>query len=192
MIDYSRLHARQKIVAGLMLALACAVGIAGTVLKTDPTKSSVTATFKQMNVPVEGKFKKINARIEFDAVKPDASKANVEIDMTSFDLGDPSFNSEVLKKEWFNSAQFPRATFTSVSMKSIASDKFDVLGKLSIKGNTADVHFPMSMKKEGSNLVFEGALPIKRLYFNIGEGEWKDTEAVADEVIVKFRVVASQ
>jgi len=40
--------------------------------------------------------------------------------------------------------------------------------------------------------VFEGQLPIKRLAFNIGEGEWKDTSMVADEVVIKFRVTAGQ
>ncbi|TFW09797.1 polyisoprenoid-binding protein, partial [Oxalobacteraceae bacterium OM1] len=30
------------------------------------------------------------------------------------------------------------------------------------------------------------------LAFNIGEGEWKDTSMVADEVLIKFRVVTTQ
>jgi polyisoprenoid-binding protein YceI len=193
MINQVRRTSFKKLAASVAVsALCCASVIAATVLKTDPAKSNITAAFKQMNVPVEGKFKKFDARIEFDAAKPDASKANVDIDITSFDLGDPAFNSEVMKKDWFNAAQFPHASFASTAMKSIASDKFDVSGKLTIKGKTADVHFPMGMKKEGSNLVFEGALPIKRLAFNIGEGEWKDTSVVADEVTIKFRVVAAQ
>jgi polyisoprenoid-binding protein YceI len=33
-------------------------------------------------------------------------------------------------------------------------------------------------------------VPIKRLTYNIGEGEWKDTSMVADEVVIKFRVTA--
>jgi polyisoprenoid-binding protein YceI len=193
MINQVRRTSLKKIAASAVVsALCCASVIAATALKTDPTKSSITAVFKQMNVPVEGKFKKFDARIEFDATKPDASKANVDIDITSFDLGDPAFNSEVMKKDWFNAAQFPHASFASTSMKSLSGDKFDVAGRLTIKGKTADVHFPMNMKKDGAHLVFEGALPIKRLAFNIGEGEWKDTSVVADEVIIKFRVVATQ
>ncbi len=193
MTHHARSVSVKKLTASaIIFAACCASVIAGTVLKTDPAKSSITAVFKQMNVPAEGKFKKFNARIEFDAAKPDASKANVDIDINSFDLGDPMFNSEVMKKDWFNAAQFPQASFTSTSMKPIAADKFDVAGKLTIKGKTADVHFPMSVKKEGSNQVFEGALPIKRLAFNIGEGEWKDTSVVADDVTIKFRVVAAQ
>jgi len=41
-------------------------------------------------------------------------------------------------------------------------------------------------------VIFDGALPIKRLTYNIGEGEWKATDTVADEVIIKFHVVTTQ
>ena len=161
------------------------------VLKTDPTKSSVGAVFKQLNVPVEAKFKKFNAQIDYDPAKPAAAKATVEIDIGSFDLGDPDYNKEVLKKEWFNAAQFPKATFVSTAIVPGAAGKFTVSGKLTIKGKTSDVSFPLSLKQEGAHQVFDGSLPIKRLTYVIGDGEWKDTAVVADEVIIKFHVVAS-
>jgi polyisoprenoid-binding protein YceI len=166
--------------------------LAAAMLKTDPAKSSVSAVFKQMNVPVEARFKKFNAQIDFNNAKPDASKASVEIDIPSVDLGDAEFNNEALKKEWFNAAQFPKATFVSSAIKPVAGGKFDVSGKLTIKGKTGNVNFPLTVKTEGANQVFEGVLPIKRLAFDIGEGEWKDTSTVADEVVIKFRVVAAQ
>lgn len=173
----------------LCLALS---GLAYAALKVDTAKSSVSAVSKQMGVPVEGKFKKFNAQIDFNAAKPEASKANVDIDVASFDLGSAEFNSEVMKKEWFNAAQFPKATFVSTGIKPAAGGKYDVAGKLTVKGKTADVVFPLTVKKEGAAQVFEGALPIKRLAHNIGEGEWKDTSMVADEVVIKFRVVTAQ
>lgn len=175
---------------GLGIILPCIV-LAAT-LKVDPAKSSVSAVFKQMNVPVEAKFKKFSAQIDYDAAKPDASKAMMDIDIASFDLGDPDYNQEVLKKEWFNATQFPKATFVSTSIKPGGSGKMDVSGKLTIKGKSADVRFPVAVKKESASTVFEGALPIKRLAFNIGEGEWKDTSMVADEVMIKFRIAGSQ
>jgi polyisoprenoid-binding protein YceI len=174
------------------LILALAAPVIAAVLKTDNAKSSVSAVFKQMNVPVEGKFRKFAAQIDFDSAKPEASKAAIDIDVAGFDLGDAEFNKEVLKKEWFNSAQFPKASFISSVIKPGAGGKFDVSGKLTVKGKTADVSFPLTLKKEGTTQVFEGALPIKRLAFNIGEGEWKDTSMVADEVVIKFRVVTAQ
>ena len=173
----------------LCLALS---GLAYAALKVDTAKSSVSAVSKQMGVPVEGKFKKFTAQIDYNAAKPEASKANVDIDIASFDLGSAEFNDEVMKKDWFNAAQHPKASFVSSSIKLAAGGKLDVAGKLTIKGKTADVVFPLTVKKEGTSQIFEGAVPIKRLAYNIGEGEWKDTSMVADEVVIKFRVVTAQ
>ncbi|MBC7575176.1 MAG: YceI family protein [Herminiimonas sp.] len=181
---------RLAVVSSLALAIFIP-SLASAVLKTDPAGSSVSAVFKQLNVPVEAKFRKFSAQIDFDAAKPAAAKATVEIDIPSFDLGDPDYNKEVLKKEWFNAAQFPKASFVSSAITPGAAGKFTVAGKLTIKGKTTDVSFPLTLKQEAGHQVFDGALPIKRLTFNIGDGEWKDTSVVADEVIIKFHVVAS-
>lgn len=180
--------ARWLVIAAAAIALPA---LAATALKTDAAKSKVTITFKQMNVPVDAQFKKFNAAISYDAAKPENSKANVDIDVASFDLGDPMYNQEVQKKEWFNTAQFPKASFVSTQIKAGAAGKLDVTGKLTIKGKSNDVSFPLTVKKEGTAQVFEGTLPIKRLTYGIGDGEWKDTSIVADDVSIKFRVVAA-
>ena len=178
------------------LALVSLMGVAlaasAAALKTDPAKSTVSATFKQMNVPVEAKFKKYTVAIDYDAAKPDAAKATVEVETASLDLGEADMNKEVAKKEWFNAAQFPKATFVSSSIKSAGAGKLTVTGKLTIKGKATDITFPLTVKADGGKQVFDGALPIKRLAYNIGEGEWKDTGMVADDVTIKFHVVAGQ
>ncbi|MGK5062391.1 YceI family protein [Janthinobacterium sp. LB3P112] len=179
----------QRIVLASLLGLSVAA-TAATLLKVDPAKTSVSAVFKQMNVPVEAKFKKFNIAIDYNPATPDASKASVEIDTASIDIGDPEYNKEVAKKEWFNAAQFPKATFVSSSIKAAGAGKLTVSGKLSIKGKTTDVTFPLTVKSDGGKYAFDGALPIKRLTYNIGEGEWKDTSMVADEVTIKFHVSA--
>jgi polyisoprenoid-binding protein YceI len=161
-------------------------------LKTDVAHSSVSAVFKQMDVPVESNFKRFSAQIDYDAAHPEKAAARVDIDTASFDMGQADYNKEIAKKEWFNSAQFPKASFVSTSIKPSGSNKLAVTGKLTIKGKTLDVSFPLSIKPEGGKQVFEGQLPIKRLAFNVGEGEWHDTSMVADEVVIKFRVAAGQ
>jgi polyisoprenoid-binding protein YceI len=168
---------------GLTLAASAAA------LKTDPAKTTVAAVFKQMNVPVEAKFKKFAIAIDYDAAKPGASKATVDVETASLDVGEADMNKEVAKKEWFNSAQFPKASFVSSAIKAAGPGKLTVTGKLTIKGKATDVTFPLTVKAEGGKQVFDGAVPIKRLAYNIGEGEWKDTGMVADEVTIKFHVV---
>ena len=179
---------RSALLTLLGLSLAAS---AATLLKTDAAKSSVSVVFKQMNVPVEAKFKKFNIAIDYNAATPDASKASVDIDTASLDVGDAEMNQEVAKKDWFNSAQFPKATFVSSAIKAAGPGKLTVTGKLTIKGKASDVSFPLSVKSDAGKQVFEGALPIKRLAYNIGDGEWKDTSTVADDVTIKFRVTAA-
>lgn len=161
-------------------------------LKTDVAHSSVSAIFKQMDVPVESNFKRFTAQIDYDAAHPDKATARVDIDTASFDMGSAEYNKEVAKKGWFNAAQFPKASFVSTAIKPAGAGKLTVVGKLTIKGKTQDVTFPLSVTPEGGKQVFQGQLPIKRLAFDIGEGEWKDTSMVADEVVIKFRVAAGQ
>lgn len=172
-------------------ALSIATLAYAAALKPDVAKSSISATFKQMNVPVDAKFKRFTAQIDYDAAKPEASKATMELDVPSFDMGEAEYNSEVLKKEWFNAAQFPKATFVSTGMKAGAAGSLNVTGTLTIKGKANTVSFPLTVKKDGNNTVFDGQLPIKRLAYNIGEGEWKDTSTVADDVTIKFHVVTA-
>lgn len=174
----------------LAVLLAGAVAAHAKPLKTDPAGSTVAAQFKQMNVPVDAPFKRFTAQIDYDAAKPDAAKAVVDIDTASLDVGEAEMNKEVAKKEWFNSAQFPKATFVSSAIKAAGPGKLTVAGKLTIKGKAMDVNFPLTVTSTGGKFVFVGQLPIKRLAFNIGEGEWKDTGMVADEVVIKFRVTA--
>lgn len=179
---------------GPLLASLLAVTLAANAapLKTDTANSAITATFKQMNVPVEARFRTFSAQLDYDPTKPEAARASVDISTASLDLGDPDMNSEVAKKDWFNSAQFPKATFVSSAIKPAGPGKLNVTGKLTIKGKSANVSFPLTVRAEGGKQLFEGALPIRRLAYNIGDGEWKDTSMVADEVVIRFRVLAGQ
>ena len=186
----SRSVFRHALTASVVLTLS-GLAFAG-LLKVDAAKSRIGFVFKQMNVPVEGKFRKFDAQVNYNAAQPAASKVNISVDVTSFDVGDPKSNKEARTKTWFNVLQFPKATFVSTSIQSTAPGKLNIDGKLTIKGKTVDVTFPMTVTKDGNNFVFDGSLPIKRLAFNIGEGEWKDTSTIADEVVIKFHVVTTQ
>lgn len=188
MAYFSALPLRSTVFATTLLLYGFA---AATNLQVDTVKSVINITFKQMDVPVQAHFKKFKANIDYNSAKPETSKASIEIDMSSMELPAPEYNQEVLKKEWFNAAQFPKASFVSTAMKLTAAGKLEVTGNLTIKGKTVSTSFPLTVKTDAKGSSFEGSLPIKRLSFNIGEGEWKTTEMVADEVIIKFKVVTN-
>lgn len=154
-----------------------------------PNKSQIMFISKQMGVPVDGVFKKFAAQIAFDPAKPDAGRAQIEIDLTSIDTGNQEANEEVVGKNWFNVKSFPTAKFVSTGVKPLGNGRFEVAGKMTIKGKTRDLSAPFTMKQEGNNAQFDGVFTLKRLEYGIGEGPWGDTDTVANEVQVKFRLV---
>ncbi|WJF89807.1 YceI family protein [Paraburkholderia bonniea] len=159
--------------------------------QVDLAKSSVTATSKQMNVPVEGKFKKFSAQISFDPAKPATGSAQLNVDVGSYDLGDESYNEQVRGSDWFDAKRFPSATFVSSAIAPVGGNQYKVTGKLTLKGKTQTVVVPVTVTQQGATQTFDGALPVKRSQFDIGTGEWKDTAVVADEVVIKFHIVAA-
>lgn len=157
----------------------------------DHARSQISFVSKQMNVPVDGHFAKFTAQVTYDPKKPAASKAEIEVELGSVDTGSSEANIEVGKKSWFSIAAFPSAKFVSSSVKPLTQDKLEVKGNLSIKGISREVTFPVTVKTAGGSNTFEGAFPLLRLQYKIGEGAWSDTDTVADEVQVRFRIVTT-
>lgn len=156
-----------------------------------PAQSEIAFVSKQMGVPVEGRFKKFDAQIAFDPAKPQTGKIAFTIDVASATLGAPESDAELPKAPWFNTAKFPQATFQSSAIKGLGGGKFEVTGKLSIKGNVRDLVVPVALTQSGATTMANGAFVIKRLAFKIGENEWADTSMVADDVQVKFKLALS-
>ncbi|MBW0448592.1 YceI family protein [Paraburkholderia phenoliruptrix] len=178
-----------------LIAGAAALALLGTSLAhadVDTSKSTVIATTKQMNVPVDGKFRKFSAQLSFDPAKPTAGSASVSIDTRSYDLGAGDYNKQAQGKEWFDSATYPAATFVSSAIAPVGGNQYKITGKLTIKGKSQTVVVPVTIASQGSTQTFDGSLPIRRSQFDVGTGEWKDTSVVADEVVIKFHLVASK
>ena len=170
---------------------ALAAGTSAQAADVDYTKSAITFVSKQMNVPVQGSFKKFTAHIDFDPKKLAAAKAQIDVDLGSIDTGSPEADEEVAKKGWFNTSAFPTAKFVSSAVSQSGPDKYEVRGKLSIKGIGQDIAAPFTVKRAGDAVTYEGRFNLKRLQFKIGEGVWSDTDTVADDVQVNFRIVTT-
>ncbi|WP_179401851.1 YceI family protein [Burkholderia guangdongensis] len=175
----------------LLTALAAASLVASGAARADvdAAKSKVSVIAKQMNVPTEGVFKKFSAQVRFDPAKAAQGSAQVSIDVGSYDLGDPMYNDQVAGKDWFDAKDYPRATFVSTAIAPAGGNKYNVTGKLTIKGKTQTLTVPVTVTQSGATQTFDGVLPIKRSAFDVGTGEWKDTSVVADDVQIKFHIV---
>lgn len=154
-------------------------------------QSRLSFVSRQMAVPVEGQFRRFNAKLSFDPARPQAAQAGIDIDLASIDAGSKEANEEVVGRNWFNVRQFPMARFVATGLKPLGGERYEVRGTLTIKGRSREVVAPFSFRPAGAQAVFEGGFVLKRLDFGIGEGAWGDTGIVADEVQIKFRILAT-
>jgi polyisoprenoid-binding protein YceI len=153
-------------------------------------KSEIRFISRQMGVNVEGRFRKWKANVDFRPKDLAKSKAEFEIDLASIDLASEESETEIRRPRWFDTAKFPVATFQSTAMKDLGGDRYEVSGKLTLKGTVHDEKIPIEVKKDAAgNSVATGDFTIKRLAFNIGDGQWADPSVVADDVIVRVRMV---
>ena len=156
-----------------------------------PAQSEIVFISQQMGVPVEGRFKKFDARVALDPRHPETGSVALRIDTGSATLGLPETDAELAKPDWFSSARFAQATFQSSAFKSLGGGRFEVSGKLAIKGSVHDLTVPVLVTQAGATSVATGSFTIRRLEYKIGDGEWADTSLVANDVQVRFKLALS-
>lgn len=176
----------------LRTALLASAAILGTSAMAQqalvPAQSTIEFTAKQLGVPLKGHFKQFAGQVQFDTAKPETSKIQLRIDTASATMGSKETDSNLLSADWFHIAKFPQATFDSTAVKALGGGKYQVDGTLTIKGHTQPVSLPVQLTQAGSTTTATGSLPLKRLPFKIGDGDWANTSMVADDVTVQFKL----
>jgi polyisoprenoid-binding protein YceI len=172
--------------AATALAVTLAAAAAGDAA-IDGAKSSIVATFRQENVPVDAPFRKFSGHILYDAAQPSAAKAALEVDAGSLDLGSEEYNAEVRKKEWLDSATYPKASFVSSAIMPGVAGHFVATGTLTLKGKSLAMTVPVTVARAGAAQSFDGSFVISRKAYGIGSPDWNDV--VDDKVNVKFHLV---
>ncbi|PTU30735.1 YceI family protein [Stenotrophobium rhamnosiphilum] len=152
--------------------------------------SRIAFAFKQMNVSMDGSFKKFSGKINFDAAKPETSSIEMLVDIASISIYEEA-DPEVIKPIWLNAAAFPQARFVSKNVKALGGGRYQATGTLSIKGASREVTVPFEYKEQGANAIVDGQFTLKRGDYKIGEGEWSAVDIVANDVLVKFHLVVA-
>jgi polyisoprenoid-binding protein YceI len=154
----------------------------------DHGRSQISIVSRQMNVPVEAQFRKFSAQIAFNAEKPETSKARIEVDLNSIEIGDPDIIEALRERNWFDTKNYPTAVFTATAVRALAPGKYEVRGPLTMKARTNEAVAVFTVKPAGADRIFEGSFPLRRLQYNVGDAHWRDTSVVADEVQIRFRL----
>lgn len=176
--------------SGLVLLAAALLSsaVAAAELRLQPAASEIAFTSRQMGVPVQGRFKSFEADVDFDPARPEAARIALRIALASAAIGTAETEAELAKPGWFDTRRFPVASFVAGSVRPAGPERFDIAGKLSLKGTSRDLVVPVSLVRTGAQTVASGSFVLRRSEWRIGDGDWSDTSLVADEVQVRFKL----
>ncbi len=169
-----------------VLAAAAAILAGSAVFAARAGGDHIGFTATQVDVPLSGEFRKFAADVDFDPAKPEAGKVDVVIDLGSVTTGSTDADQLLKGPDFFDVAHFPQATFVSQAITAADAGHFQARGALTLKGRSSGLLVPFSVRPEGNDLRIEGSVPISRLAYHVGEGEWLDVGTLADRVEIRF------
>jgi polyisoprenoid-binding protein YceI len=156
-----------------------------------PAQSEIGFVSRQMGSPVEGRFRSFDAQVALDPKQLGAAKIVLVVDLASATLASTETETELRQPDWFDTKKFPQATFISSAVKSAGPGRLEVVGTFSLKGRARALTVPVALTQSGGTTTATGAFTVKRLDFKVGDGDWADTDLIANDVQVKFKLALS-
>lgn len=184
---------RITLIAATFAALSSSVFAAPETFVIDNSHTFPSFSYSHFGYSKQlSRFDKTTGTIVLDKAAKTGS-VDVTIDTTSVNTGSTLFNEHIQGADFFDTAQYPTATFKSTKVHFKGDKPVAVDGDLTIKGVTKPVTLKMEsfhlmphpmLKKDalGANAVTK----VKRSEFNMG----KYTPHVGDDVTIEIAVEA--
>jgi len=186
--------------AAIALVL-CALGAGPAAAEAPPwtvdmAASRIAFAARQMRVPVPGRFERFSAAIRFDPADLATSKAVIDIDVASVTTPNRDIETEIKREPWFDAARYPTARFETTAFAHKGGDRYEATGTLTLRGVTLPVALSATIRiaddPDSPGMLraeATGEVEVRRTAFGIGQGQWRDTSIVADEVVISIGIV---
>ena len=161
----------------------------------DMQKSTLSFETTQQGAVIIGHFNGFSGDIRFDEGRLEESKATIRVDLKSVDSKSPERDESLLGADWFSVESFPESIYSVSKFEFIKEDQYLARGELELRGVKKELDLPLiitfSTDEAGRDVALAvGEVSLDRLDFGIGQGEWKDTQAVGNPVKVRVSVTA--
>jgi len=170
----------------LGLTLAAGLAFAATQWKTAAAQSKIGFTGTQAGAAFDGAFERYTAEIRFDPKDLPSSRFDVSIDLKSVATKDKDRDAIIKGADIFATDRWPTAHYVAEKFTDQGGGKFLALGKLTLRDVTRDVPVQFTFQPDGVSAWLKGSAALKRLDFGAGQGDWKDTTWVANDVKINF------
>jgi polyisoprenoid-binding protein YceI len=171
----------------LILVLVCgSVALAASKWTVQPKESKLTFVGIQEGAEFTGVFERFTADIQFDPQDLAGSRFDVKIETASANTRSDERDEQLKGDDLFAVKQYPTAHYVTNHFTAKGGNKFGATGKLTIRNVTRDVPLEFTFESKNGSAWLKGGTQLKRLDFGVGQGDWKDTEQVGNDVKVNF------
>ncbi len=121
----------------------------------DPLHTQVLFSVNHMGFTnSHGRFNKFEGSFILDEKNPEASSADISIDVSSLDMADATWNEHVGEK-FLEPAKFPKISFKSTKIKRTGDKTATMTGDLTLHGITKSVTLNVVLNKVGQNPMMQ-------------------------------------
>jgi polyisoprenoid-binding protein YceI len=146
--------------------------------QVDAAKSSLTFKGSYQGESFDGRFKKFDASIAYDAADPSKSKFDVNVDLASADTGNGDRDDSLHGSDFFDVKKTPKAHFVTESFAKGADGSVEAKGKLTIRDKTQPVTLKVKFAENGEAATLDVDTVLKRADYGLGAGgDWADVGA---------------
>jgi polyisoprenoid-binding protein YceI len=171
----------RKAVALLGVLAVCVAlpAFAADTYKIEPKHSSVTFFYPHFGMSHPSvKIAGATGTLVLDTDAPANSSVEASLDMTTLVSGLPDFDKDLKGPDYFDTAQFPTATFKSTKVEVTGENTANVTGDLSVHGVTKSVVLSVTFNKKAFNPAlfktgygFSATVTLSRKDFGLGKLE---------------------
>jgi len=180
--------------AGLLVPVALGFSEAHAAdWKILPGESEIGFSGSAAGQTIEGVFQDFSGDVTFDPDAPENTTATIIIEVGSLSTGNSDVDGTLPGSNWFNTSEYPQASFTADRAEAADGDNAYVLiGTLEMKGNSGEVRIPFTIDINGDTASATGETVINRLEYGIGPDGPVSGITVTDEVTVSFDLQAEK
>jgi polyisoprenoid-binding protein YceI len=157
----------------------------------DAAKSTLEFSFVQAGAQNKGRFAKFSVNLAFADDNLAGSKLDVSIDTAALDTGDQERDDTLKDTDLFDVKKFPQARYTATQFTKSGAG-YEAAGSLLLRAVTKPQRIEFTLRsatEQGRRVLYmTGKSLVKRLDYGVGQGDWKSTEWVGNDVTITFNL----
>ncbi|MGB2078572.1 MAG: YceI family protein [Vibrio sp.] len=163
---------------GLVMAMSLPMAVNAADYQIDTKGQHASVNFKVSHLGYSytvGRFNDFSGTFSYDPADIEASKVNVEVDITSLDSNHAERDKHIRSDDFLDASKFPKATFSSTKVVDKGDGAFEITGDLTLMDKTVPMTIDAALIGAGEDpwggerAGFEGTARINFSDFGIKE-----------------------